>query len=189
MQTWMGREVRVNGTGGDVTQAVPEPCPSILPCFPAEGISSPHLREYKRDPQIHECQGTGKGMCFETFVDMNVFRRPQSSLLTAKEHSSACPTQMDLVFHPVHGHNPESHTLSNGVRLVPQQLSIPALTLGTVWSSKLCSCPCAVQLLYDGWAAGCLIALLSAYERYRKIYLGTVNEQRLMKPWITPFAN
>ena len=163
----MGREVRVNRTGGDVPQAVPEPCPSLLPGSPAEGISSPHPREHKRDPQIHECQGTGKGGCFEAFVDMNVFRRPQSSLLTAKEPNSACPTQIDLVLHPVHGHNPESHTLSNGVRLLPQQLSTQALTLGTVWSLKLCCRPysamCWKQLLCAGWATRCLIALLLAY--------------------------
>lgn len=142
---------------------VPEPCP----CFPAEGVSLLHPREHKRDPQIHECQDTGKGVCFEAFVDTNVFRRPQSSLLTAKESSSACPTQIDLVFHPVHGHNPGSHTLSDGVRLVPQQLSTPALALGTVWSLKLCSCPysamCWKQLLCACWATGCLRALLSAY--------------------------
>lgn len=126
---------------GRCARAVPELCPSRLPGSPAEGIASPCPREHKRAPQIHECQGTGKGGCFEAFVDVNVFRRPQSSLLTAEEPNSARPTQTDLVFHPVHGHNLESPTLSSGARLVPQQLSAPALTLGTVWSLKLSSCP------------------------------------------------
>jgi len=149
-----------------VPQAVPEPCPGLLPGSSAEGISLSGPREHKRDPQIHGCQGAGKGGCFEAFVEISVFRRSQSSLLISKELKGALPTQIDLVFHPVHGHNPESHTLSNGVRLVPQQLSTPALILGTVWSLKFCSCPysamCWKELLCAGWAIGCLTALLSA---------------------------
>lgn len=50
-------------------------------------------------------------------------------------------TQTDLAFHAVHGSNPKSQSLSTGGRLVPQQLPTPALTLGTVWPAKPCSCP------------------------------------------------
>lgn len=41
-----GKRSTCSGTGGEVPQAVPEPCPAS----PDEGISSPYPREHRRDP-------------------------------------------------------------------------------------------------------------------------------------------
>lgn len=124
MQTWMGREVRVNGTE-DVPQEVKSPAQAFSQALLMEWhfLTVPQETQKRAPPQIHEHQHTGKGGFFETFADMDGFRRPQSSIITGKEPNSACPTQIDLVFHSVYGHNPHSYVMSNRSRLVAQELS------------------------------------------------------------------
>lgn len=127
----MGREVRVQGRG----ERYPRQSQSLALALLMKAF--PHHIPGNTGETL-KCQDTRKGGCFEASVDRFVFSGSLSLPFSLPRNL----TQTDPVFHPVHGHHPESQSLSNGGRLVPQQFSTPALTLGTVWPAKFCSCLC-----------------------------------------------